>query len=157
MNRGKFMSKYNNFSILLEAGTKTILDNGKVDRKPSQRAQFKNGMFDPHNCNLDMKPKEIIEKMMAEPGYESDFWLIDTKSIMTPKKIVDSSYRDLTDKDDGLLQEIDDPTMLREAVKLEKKGENSTGDTRKTVLKVLRKRLEEILDKFSKELEDEEK
>jgi len=94
---------------------------------------------------------------MAEPGYESNFWLIDTKSIMTPKKIVDSSYRDLTDKDDGLLQEIDDPTMLREAVKLEKKGENSTGDTRKTVLKVLRKRLEEILDKFSKELEDEEK
>lgn len=152
MNKGTFMSKYKNYSIVLEAGTKNVYDNGKVDRKPTKRVQFKDGMFNPYNSKLDIKPKEIIKRLQSQPAYGSDFWLIDTASILTADNLVDSSYRELTDKEDGLLYDVEEPGMLRKAIKKEKNKDNS----RKTVLKALKKRLKEILDEFSKELEDEE-
>jgi len=152
MNKGTFMSKYDNYSILLEAGSKRIYDNGKVDRKPSKRVQFKNGMFNPYEANIGLDAKEIINRLQAEPGYGNDFWLIDTSSILTADNLVNSSYRELTDKEDGLLYDVEEPAMLRDAIKMEDNKE----DSRKTVLKALKKRLREILDEFNKELEDDE-
>lgn len=155
MNKGIFMSRYSNYSIVLESGSVTLLNNNFVDRKPSVRVQFENGMFNPYRANIGMEPKEIIKRLMDQPVYGTDYWLIDTKALLTPVKLIQSSFRELTDKEDGLLAVVDDPKMLRDAINLEKAGKGSTGEPRKTIIDALSKRLEEVLEEFKMEVENE--
>lgn len=155
MNKGIFMSKYSNYSIVLKSGTRTVLDNRIVDREPSVRVQFENGMFNPYRAKIGMEPREIIKLLMSQSVYGVDYWLIDTKAMLTPVKLIQSSFRELTDKEDGLLQEIEDPKMLRDAIRLEKEGKGATGEMRKTVVDALAKRLDEVLEEFKLEVENE--
>lgn len=140
-----FMSKSSNFSIVLEPGRKIVKETGVI-RTPTKRAQFKNGVFDPYKADFDMEPEKIIKKMVADSAYNKYYWLIDTSNIITVDKLLEAGIRDLKGKD-GMVADVDDPKMLREAI--EKENAKSE-DRRSTAIELFKLRLNEILEEYNK-------
>lgn len=146
----RFRSKYSNLSVLLRSAKRDIvqLSNGekKVQRTPSVRCEFENGVYDAEDDSIPFSTEKTIKMLKDADGYGQDFWHVEEP--VTAQKLVNKSIRELNN--DGELEEVEEAQIIVKAIKLEKDGDN-----RKTALNKFKKKLEEF--GFTYDLEDKEK